>query len=135
MNSKSTRIRMESSIDAETKRAQEGGLMEVVEMGDRSRNLNLEEMNTGKRSIRYNPYKKVMERIPIKTGRSTTQQRRRGVTVLKQEGDDIWYGNKMTQNHKNFRIFLQNPQGIDTSEKLGMFRLQLDEMRKYNINA
>ena len=41
----------------------------------------------------------------------------------------------MTQNHKNFRIFLQNPQGIDTSEKLGMFRLQLDEMRKYNINA
>jgi len=94
-----------------------------------------EEMDNGKRRIRYNPYKKIMERIPVQTRRAITQQRRRGVKVSKQEGDDIWYGNKMTQNHKNFRIFLQNPQGIDTSEKLGMFRLQLDEMRKYNINA
>ena len=52
-----------------------------------------------------------------------------------QEGDREWFGTKMQKKKKGFRIFLQNPNGIDTSDNLFHFRLRLDDMRRLGINA
>jgi len=124
---------MESSIGAETKRAQEGGLMEEVDIGDMRRNLDLNVVTVRSGNMIYDPYTKRVKQIrnPIRKPKHTTK---RIVRKIAKPGDKMWFGNKMLQKPKGCRLFLQNPNGIDLSENIGEFRMKLDEMVRFNIH-
>jgi len=74
-----------------------------------------------------------VEKKPQWNSKPTRRSSRKGINRKKLPDDKEWFGNRMVEKPDSFRIFLQNPNGIDTSENLGIFRLQLDEMRRYKI--
>jgi len=81
----------------------------------------------------YNPYKERVQRTisykkqPKRNQKATTPRK---VLV----DDALWFGNRMEEKKIGCRIFLQNPNGIDTSENTDEFRMKLDEMRQFKIN-
>ena len=80
----------------------------------------------------YNPYKERVQR----TISYKKPKRNQKVTVPRKvlSDDALWFGNRMEENKTGCRIFLQNPNGIDTSENTDEFRMKLDEMRQFKIN-
>jgi len=133
MNSRSTCIRVESPIGAEITVAQEGGLIEDVEVGymKGKRDLRFGTLRSG--NLVYDPYTKRVKQIrnPIRKPKHNTK---RLVRKIAKPDDGKWFGNKMLQKPKGCRLFLQNPNGIDLSENIGEFRMKLDELVRFNIH-
>ena len=48
--------------------------------------------------------------------------------------DAKWFGEKIHNSPNGFRLLLQNPRGIDTSNKLVEFGLVLEQMKRYKID-
>ena len=48
--------------------------------------------------------------------------------------DTKWFGEKIHKSPNGFRLLLQNPRGIDTSNKLVDFGLTLEQMKRYKID-
>ena len=48
--------------------------------------------------------------------------------------DKSWFGSRMPQRTKSFRLYLQNPNGVDVSDSTLLFRLLMDDVRRHNIS-
>ena len=88
------------------------------------------------KNLFFNPIKKRVEtRNRYHSNKISETVRTDSPEETVKEGDREWFGTRMQKKKKGFRIFLQNLNGIDTSDNLFHFRLRLDDMRRLGINA
>ena len=85
----------------------------------------------------YNPYKKRIDyKKKIKKGNNYNNKHKQRKTEYRSDDNDTkWFGIKMREKPKAFRLYIQNPNGIDINDGLLPFRLLLDNMKRYRIDA
>ena len=81
----------------------------------------------------FNPYSgKLQQPSQPHIKQSTTSQTR--IPPPDEPLDSCWIGERIHPSPKGFRFLLQNPNGIDTSNKLLEFGLLLDNVKRYKID-
>jgi hypothetical protein len=86
----------------------------------------------------YNPYTNRIVRKEHKRVKSSHYKEKMARDISAKNvlsaSDKRWHGTRLTQKTKSFRLFLQNPNGVDISDNVLFFRLMMDDLNRHKID-